>query len=84
MSELVGNAVVAQSGGPTAVINASACGVIQAALESASVPRIFAAHNGILGVLGEELFDLGQEDPAAVEERDRAVGADVASGSAAV
>jgi len=67
MSELVGNAVVAQSGGPTAVINSSACGVIQAALDSASVGRVFAANNGILGVPREELFDLGQEDPAAIE-----------------
>ncbi len=67
MSELVGNAVVAQSGGPTAVINSSVCGVIQAALGSAAIPRVLAAHNGILGVLREELFDLGQERPADIE-----------------
>jgi 6-phosphofructokinase 1 len=64
---LVGNAVVAQSGGPTAVINASAAGVIQAALAAAGISRILGAHNGILGVLREQLFDLGQEDAATIE-----------------
>ena len=67
MSALVGNAVVAQSGGPTAVINASACGVIQAALDRAAIPRVFGSLNGILGILREELFDLGQEEPGAIE-----------------
>ena len=67
MSELVGNAVIAQSGGPTAVINASACGAIQWALDSEAIPTILGAHNGILGVLGEELIDLGQVSPAHIE-----------------
>jgi 6-phosphofructokinase 1 len=67
MSRLVGNAVVAQSGGPTAVINASAAGVIQAALANGDIPHVFGAHNGILGVVEEQLFDLGQEDAAAIE-----------------
>jgi len=66
MGRLVGNAAVAQSGGPTAVINASAAGVIQAAL-AADIPHVLGAHNGILGVLREQLFDLGQEDPADIE-----------------
>jgi 6-phosphofructokinase len=67
MDRLVGNAAVAQSGGPTAVINASAAGVIQAALASGDIPRVLGAHNGILGVLREQLFDLGQEAPADIE-----------------
>jgi len=67
MSPLIGNAVIAQSGGPTTVINASAAGAIQAALDSADIPRVFGAVNGILGILKEELFDLGQEDPADIE-----------------
>ena len=62
------NCVVAQSGGPTAVINASACGIIQEALKHpATFSGVFAAHNGILGVLNEDLFDCGKEDPADIE-----------------
>lgn len=62
-----GNCVVAQSGGPTAVINSSACGVIQEALNSPDITGVYAAHNGILGILSEALFDLGKEDPADIE-----------------
>jgi 6-phosphofructokinase 1 len=62
-----GKCVVAQSGGPTAVINASACGVIQEALKSPDITGVYAAHNGILGIMREELFDLGKEDPAVIE-----------------
>lgn len=62
-----GNCIVAQSGGPTAVINASACGIIQAALEEESIPKVYAAHNGILGVLQEQIFDMGAESPEDIE-----------------
>ena len=62
-----GKCIVAQSGGPTAVINASACGVIQEALKSPQITGVYAAHNGILGIMNEELFDLGKEDPADIE-----------------
>src|SRR4051794_28409539 len=65
---LHGNAVVAQSGGPTAVINASACGVIQEALRHPSVmPAIFGATNGILGIVQEDLFDLRSETAETIE-----------------
>jgi 6-phosphofructokinase 1 len=63
-----GNAIVAQSGGPTAVINASAAGVIHAALEAEEIGKVFAGHNGILGVLNEEIYDLGMESPETLEE----------------
>ncbi len=64
MSAIKGKAVVAQSGGPTAVINASAAGVIETALAHESVFRsVYGSYNGVLGVLKEELFDLGKEDP---------------------
>ena len=64
MSRIKGKAVVAQSGGPTAVINASAAGVIETALANGPVfPAVYGSYNGILGVLKEEMFDLGQEDP---------------------
>lgn len=62
-----GNSIVAQSGGPTAVINASACGVIQEAMKHKEITGVYAAYNGILGVLNERIFDLGREEPAAVE-----------------
>ena len=62
MAKIRGKAVVAQSGGPTAVINASACGVIQTALGNEGVfTGVYGALNGILGVLNEDLFDLAAE-----------------------
>lgn len=63
MSRIKGKVVVAQSGGPTAVINASVAGVAETALANESVfTGVYGAFNGILGVLQEELFDLGKED----------------------
>ncbi|MEP0843515.1 MAG: 6-phosphofructokinase [Phycisphaerae bacterium] len=68
MPALTGHCVVAQSGGPTTVINASACGVIQTAMKHPKVfTGVYAGLNGILGILNEQLFDLGQEDPADIE-----------------
>lgn len=61
------NAIVAQSGGPTTVINSSICGVIQETGKSKKIGRVLAAHNGILGVLKEELFDVSAEKPATIE-----------------
>jgi len=56
------NLLYAQSGGVTATINASAAGVIEAArLVPDRIGRVFAARNGILGVLREELIDTGLE-----------------------
>jgi 6-phosphofructokinase 1 len=64
---LRGQALVAQSGGPTTVINASACGVIQEAQRQPRITGILGANNGILGVLEEDLFDLGVESPQTIE-----------------
>jgi len=61
------NAIVAQSGGPTAVINSSACGVIQEAHKSGKIGCVFGATNGILGVLGEDLFDISVERSETIE-----------------
>ncbi len=61
------NVIIAQSGGPTAVINASACGVIQQAMKSGRFGTIYGAVNGILGVLKEELFDISSEKPDTIE-----------------
>ena len=52
------NAFYAQSGGVTAVINASACGVIETARQhSDTIGTVYAGRNGILGALTEELID---------------------------
>jgi 6-phosphofructokinase 1 len=61
MSELVGNLLVAQSGGPTAVINASVAGVVQEAGKYDCIEGIFGGVNGILGMLNEELIDIAEE-----------------------
>src|SRR5436190_902693 len=62
------NAVFAQSGGPTTVINSSMAGAV---LEAVKYPKVFknlyGAKNGILGVLQEELFDFRKEKPADLE-----------------
>lgn len=62
------NVLYGQSGGVTSVINASAYGVIAAAKESEKIGKIFAAKNGIEGVLGEELFDMTQETADEIEK----------------
>ncbi len=61
MAELVGNVLVAQSGGPTAVINASVAGVVQEAGKYDCIENIYGGLNGILGMLNEELIDIGEE-----------------------
>ena len=55
------NAFYAQSGGVTAVINASACGVIEACRESKQIGKVYAGNNGIIGALREELIDVSKE-----------------------
>ena len=64
------NLLYAQSGGVTAVINTSAAGVIATARRNkAKIGRVYAAKNGILGVLREELFDTTDETDAAIKAR---------------
>ncbi len=66
MSE-VKNAFYAQSGGVTAVINASACGVIQAARQNSDkIGNVYAGRNGIIGALTEDLIDTGQESDESI------------------
>jgi 6-phosphofructokinase len=61
------NALYVQSGGVTAVINATACGLIEAARRHrAHIGKVFAGRNGIVGVLNEDLIDTGKESVAAV------------------
>jgi len=61
------NALYAQSGGVTAVINASAAGVIEAARRAPrAIGKLYAGRNGIVGVLAEDLIDTSRESPAAI------------------
>jgi 6-phosphofructokinase 1 len=61
------NAFYAQSGGVTAVINASACGVLQTAREhSGKIGKVYAGRNGIIGALTEDLIDTSVESEAAI------------------
>ena len=61
------NAFYAQSGGVTAVINASACGVIETCRKhKGRIGRLYAGRHGIIGALTEELIDTSLESPAAI------------------
>lgn len=61
------NILYAQSGGVTAVINATACGVIETARANRDrIGKVFAARNGIIGALQEELYDTSRESKAAI------------------
>jgi ATP-dependent phosphofructokinase / diphosphate-dependent phosphofructokinase len=61
------NAFYAQSGGVTAVINASACGVIEAARKHTNrIGKLYAGRNGIIGALTEELIDTSREPARAI------------------
>ena len=58
---MVQNIFYAQSGGVTAVINATACGVIESARKSKKLGKVLAGKNGIIGALKEELIDTSLE-----------------------
>ncbi|MFP4601449.1 MAG: 6-phosphofructokinase [Halochromatium sp.] len=61
------NAFYAQSGGVTAVINASACGVIETARQHPDqIANVYAGRNGIIGALTEDLIDTSQESDDAI------------------
>lgn len=61
------NLFYAQSGGVTAVINASACGVIETARQhKAEIGKVYAGKNGIIGALTEELIDTSRESAATI------------------
>jgi 6-phosphofructokinase 1 len=62
-----GNAVVAQSGGPTAVINQSLVGVIETLRGHAEIPKIYGARHGVRGMVDDNLVDLADTDPAMLE-----------------
>lgn len=68
MAQLRGKIIMAQSGGPTAVINSSICGVIQEAVQHDDVfEGVYGALDGIMGVLHENMIDLTKESAETVE-----------------
>ena len=61
------NVLYAQSGGVTAVINATACGVIETARKHKNkFGKVYAGRDGIIGALTEDLIDTSKESPAAI------------------
>ena len=61
------NALYAQSGGVTAVINATACGVIETCRKHRNrIGKLYAGRNGIVGALTEDLIDTGRESAATI------------------
>ncbi len=62
------NLLVAQSGGPTAAINATLAGIVERAFESPEIDRVYGADFGIQGVLQERFLDLTEMIPALVRE----------------
>ena len=64
---LKGACIIGQSGGPSAVINASAYGVIKTALDNENITKVYGAHHGIKGVLNDQLLIMDEEDPKELE-----------------
>ena len=67
MAILTGACIFGQSGGPTSVINASACGVFETALKNPNITKVYGAAHGIKGVLDDQLYIIDEEDPAELE-----------------
>ena len=65
--KLKGNLIVGQSGGPTAVINSSLCGVIQETQKHSDIENIYGMVHGIQGLLEENIIDLGRQRPGIIE-----------------
>jgi len=61
MAELAGNCLIGQSGGPSAVNNASVAGIVSEALNHACIEEVYGALNGVVGILNEDLVDLAAE-----------------------
>ncbi len=67
MAKLRGNAIVGQSGGPTAVINQSLVGVIETAQAMPEIEHLFGARHGVKGLLAEDFVDLFKESKETLE-----------------
>jgi ATP-dependent phosphofructokinase / diphosphate-dependent phosphofructokinase len=60
------NAIVGQIGGPTSVINSSLSGIIQESLKSKKIKQILGMRNGILGLISDNIVDLGKLNSKAI------------------
>lgn len=60
MAKITGKAMVAQGGGPTAVINQTLAGIVLEARKFPEVTKIYGAHHGVRGILDEDFIDLTQ------------------------
>jgi 6-phosphofructokinase 1 len=67
VAKLRGNAIVGQSGGPTAVINQSLVGVIETAAGMPEIETLLGARHGVKGILGENFVDLFKESKETLE-----------------
>ena len=66
-AKIVGNMLIAQSGGPTVVINQSLIGAVLEAKKHKEIKKIYGALHGIKGILNEDLIDLGRESVATLK-----------------
>ena len=76
---LIGNAVVGQSGGPTAVINQSLVGVIEAAKDAPMIRRLLGARHGVRGIVDEKFVQLKGLSRRGLERLARTPGAALGS-----
>ena len=66
-AKIVGNMIIAQSGGPTVVINQSLVGAVLEAKKHKEIKKIYGSLHGLKGILEENLIDLGKETNATLE-----------------
>lgn len=66
-TKLVGNMIIAQSGGPTVVINQSLVGAVLEAKKHKEIKKIYGSLHGLQGILGENFCDLSKETKANLE-----------------
>src|SRR3954447_22014554 len=67
MSKTRGNAVVGQSGGPTAVINQSLVGVILGTRQTGHIDRLLGARHGVRGIINNDFIDVGKASEELLE-----------------
>jgi 6-phosphofructokinase 1 len=67
MQKTIGNALIGQSGGPTAVINQSLVGIVEALMADPRIDGVYGAVHGIQGVLKDKIIDLRREKRSTLE-----------------
>jgi len=68
MAKLTGKVLIAQGGGPTAVINQSLVGAVLESRKFPEVTRVYGATNGVRGIINEDFLDLSQETTHNLEQ----------------